>query len=1126
MKFIRVVLLVLTAGISLNVFSQGVEESVIRQISPLTPNAASLGKYGDVPVSLYTGIPNISIPLYEIKVGAFTLPIALSYHASGVQVDDVPSWVGTGWTLNAGGALNRRMRGVEDYKMINSKGVFADEIEIIEDPSAPILEKRDAAQAFVDGAYDTESDIFSISTGTLSHKFFLDVDGNSHGMPARKLQVIPEGSESRNQGNHIYYARWRIRDETGVEYIFGRTLDDTKDEFEITKSEATCGAASGDQEYINTWYLNQIKLPDGESIYFTYEYFTFCRANMPATSFSLSSNSTSTASISTNYLRALRIKEITFPTGKIAFVPGDLRRDINGDNVLDQIKIFSKRFGNYFEEKSFHFATNNPSGNTTSGDESFRLALLSITEFDKDGTPLSPYKFEYKHQPLETYNLGLPPRLSFAQDLWGYYNGKTMNEFLFPNFIYLDEFYGAVVHGADRSVSPENAQTGILTKITYPTKGTTQFFYESNIAKGITREDAALTWGNWETTPKPFQNPIWDLVSLRAEETTIQHVNIFVLNEQGNDFKYDTFQIFDEGLTDVEVSSHIMYGENNTPCTATTPPGSEASFWECLDIILEKKGSDGQFYAENSTVYFNRSYGLRKGEYRIKLAWKDISPNDNSLDQAGAYAYLDLNWMGPTSPTNFLITKETEFVVGGLRIAKIVDSDDASGKEIVRSFDYDYDETDYDENLVRLPGSSGTIQNTPLHYTNANFLNFFSNSFALQTSGGYVGYKKVTVSYGADKKGGRQISYFTSAADYPDGNLAVSKQWSEGYEPVEVDWRRGLNVRVVDLKYENNAYTPIRESEKHFTFLSQPLDPNNYHKIDIRVPSLSEGGGVRHSTYKTVSESFYMDQLVERTKDAQGTVVTTTNFEQNPLNLAVSKTTTNNSRDDQVQVVTKYPVDYGNVENINTLRARNIISVPIKTETTKNNKLVNGVVVKYTDLGQAKEVYKYENSNLVDAPAHSDNTIVPTNYVLKSQFSYSATGNKLKQSKQSNNYPTAYIWGYDHSFPVVKIENIEASQILPSLITNIEAHVFTGGIRISDLQSDVEFLNAQVNTLRNNKNYSVTTYTYNTAFGLTSQTDPNGITTYFENDGYGRLQRIKDDEENVIKAIEYHYKGQ
>jgi hypothetical protein len=81
----------------------------------LTPNAASLGLYGDIPVSLYTGTPEISIPLYEIKVDDFTLPISLNYHASGVRVDQHPGWVGLGWSLFAGGVITRqRENGIDE----------------------------------------------------------------------------------------------------------------------------------------------------------------------------------------------------------------------------------------------------------------------------------------------------------------------------------------------------------------------------------------------------------------------------------------------------------------------------------------------------------------------------------------------------------------------------------------------------------------------------------------------------------------------------------------------------------------------------------------------------------------------------------------------------------------------------------------------------------------------------------------------------------------------------------------------------------------------------------------------------------------------------------------------------
>ena len=32
-----------------------------------SPNAASLGKYGDVPVNLYTGKANVNIPIYSLE---------------------------------------------------------------------------------------------------------------------------------------------------------------------------------------------------------------------------------------------------------------------------------------------------------------------------------------------------------------------------------------------------------------------------------------------------------------------------------------------------------------------------------------------------------------------------------------------------------------------------------------------------------------------------------------------------------------------------------------------------------------------------------------------------------------------------------------------------------------------------------------------------------------------------------------------------------------------------------------------------------------------------------------------------------------------------------------------------
>jgi len=76
-----------------------------------SPNSATLGKFGDVPVSLYTGTPDISIPIYKITERNVELDINLQYDAKGVRVEDVPGWVGQNWSLNAGGVITRTVRG-------------------------------------------------------------------------------------------------------------------------------------------------------------------------------------------------------------------------------------------------------------------------------------------------------------------------------------------------------------------------------------------------------------------------------------------------------------------------------------------------------------------------------------------------------------------------------------------------------------------------------------------------------------------------------------------------------------------------------------------------------------------------------------------------------------------------------------------------------------------------------------------------------------------------------------------------------------------------------------------------------------------------------------------------------
>jgi YD repeat-containing protein len=52
----------------------------------------------------------------------------------------------------------------------------------------------------------------------------------------------------------------------------------------------------------------------------------------------------------------------------------------------------------------------------------------------------------------------------------------------------------------------------------------------------------------------------------------------------------------------------------------------------------------------------------------------------------------------------------------------------------------------------------------------------------------------------------------------------------------------------------------------------------------------------------------------------------------------------------------------------------------------------------------------------------------------------------------------------------------------------------------------------------------MSTYTYQPLVGITSETDPSGKAIFYEYDPLGRLKVIKDQEGNIIKTVEYHYK--
>ena len=171
---------------SISIFSQA---HWGKEVQFLTPNAEILGKYGQVPVSYFNGLPQISIPISTFKVNGYELPISLSYYASGNKPDSHPGWVGLGWNLSAGGAITRIINGIKDEMteterrfIINSGNGFStnpgyyyrtDSVNRTNWSNKNYLYYIKSMKTTSRYPYDTEPDEFVVNVAGISASFFL-----------------------------------------------------------------------------------------------------------------------------------------------------------------------------------------------------------------------------------------------------------------------------------------------------------------------------------------------------------------------------------------------------------------------------------------------------------------------------------------------------------------------------------------------------------------------------------------------------------------------------------------------------------------------------------------------------------------------------------------------------------------------------------------------------------------------------------------------------------------------------------------------------------------------------------------------------------------------------------------
>jgi hypothetical protein len=79
-----------------------------------SPQAWNFAQYGKMPISHFTGLPNIEVSLDAVREGDLTIPISLNYNVGNVRPDIHPGVTGLGWNLSLGGVVTRKVRGLVD----------------------------------------------------------------------------------------------------------------------------------------------------------------------------------------------------------------------------------------------------------------------------------------------------------------------------------------------------------------------------------------------------------------------------------------------------------------------------------------------------------------------------------------------------------------------------------------------------------------------------------------------------------------------------------------------------------------------------------------------------------------------------------------------------------------------------------------------------------------------------------------------------------------------------------------------------------------------------------------------------------------------------------------------------
>ncbi|MBP1221902.1 DUF5977 domain-containing protein [Flavobacterium sp. 1355] len=465
---------------------------------------------------------------------------------------------------------------------------------------------------------------------------------------------------------------------------------------------------------------------------------------------------------------------------------------------------------------------------------------------------------------------------------------------------------------------------------------------------------------------------------------------------------------------------------------------------------------------------------------------------------------------------------------GGARIFKITDFDGNTDTNI-RKFSYI---KNYSPSTTSNTVSSGILMQWPRYAThydsntsteNTSTIHIQSNSVTNNTDDNVITYSEVVET---NEGTGYVVNKFKDYSTTPDldvynkiiyfGNQVYGAE--SNITPLEL-FKNDPGVLLDDRSWERGKLLSRKLYDKPDNLIEE--ETYTYNNVADRFNRYSVSMHQTGLYFQANRQYYYNDYLTQKIRVSYinniAVISSTERYEYGTGTLSDNLIMQSNIKSQTGTLVSKnfYPHDpLMAAEPYNAqLIAKNIIGMPLKTESFNDNTKVAESITKYgsygsTVAGQPLYLPQYVYTK--------KGNVVPDQLERKVTYDKYDTWGNISQYTTEYGKPVSVIWGYNKTLPVAKIENA----------TNSQLQAFMG---VTDINSLNESDLASISAVRTNNaaiNCMVTSYTHKPMIGISSITDPKGITTYYEYDSNGRLMFVKDHNLNILQRYCYGYKGQ